>query len=82
MRDARPGKTADVGTARWVRVTAVLLAMLPALVGMSPAVASAAPVATGCPGAQVPPPPAAVEETAPGVVTPEPLPWPRHAPAS
>ena len=75
MRDRRPGKTADVGTARLVRVTAVLLAVLPVLVGMSPAAASSAPVA-GCPGAQVPPPPAAVEETAPGVVTPAPLPWP------
>ena len=52
-------------------VAAVLLAVLPLLIGGSPAAA-----ATGCPGADVPPPPAAVEETAPGAVTPAPLPWP------
>jgi serine-type D-Ala-D-Ala carboxypeptidase (penicillin-binding protein 5/6) len=52
-------------------LAAVLLAVLPILLGASPAAADA-----GCPGAQVPPPPAAVEETAPGVVVPAPLPWP------
>ena len=45
--------------------------MLPILLGASPAAADA-----GGPGAQVPPPPAAVEETAPGEVVPAPLPWP------
>ena len=65
-----------MGTARLVRaLTAVLLALLPALVGTTPAAAAPAP-AGGCPGAQVPPPPAAVEEAAPGVVAPAPLPWP------
>ena len=52
-------------------VAAVLLAVLPMLISGSPATA-----ATGCPGTDVPPPPAAVEETAPGAVTPAPLPWP------
>ena len=52
-------------------VAAVLLAALPLLISGSPATA-----ATGCPGADVPPSPAAVEETAPGVVTPAALPWP------
>jgi D-alanyl-D-alanine carboxypeptidase (penicillin-binding protein 5/6) len=50
-------------------VAAVLLAALPLLISGSPAAA-----ATGCPGADVPPPPAAVEEA--GAVTPAPLPWP------
>ncbi|HEX5811041.1 MAG TPA: serine hydrolase [Pseudonocardia sp.] len=52
-------------------VAAVLLAVLPMLISGSPATA-----ATGCPGTDVPRPPAAVEETAPGAVTPAPLPWP------
>jgi serine-type D-Ala-D-Ala carboxypeptidase (penicillin-binding protein 5/6) len=52
-------------------LAAVLLAVLPMLLGASPAAADA-----GCPGTQVPPPPAAVEETAPGAVVPAPLPWP------
>jgi serine-type D-Ala-D-Ala carboxypeptidase (penicillin-binding protein 5/6) len=51
-------------------LTTALLALLPLLFA-APA-AAAAP----CPGGQVPPPPAAVEETAPGAVTPAPLPWP------
>jgi D-alanyl-D-alanine carboxypeptidase (penicillin-binding protein 5/6) len=57
-------------------VTALLLALLTVLGGAAPAGAAPGPVA-GCPGTQVPPPPAAVEETAPGVVTPAPLPWPQ-----
>jgi hypothetical protein len=52
-------------------VAAVLLAVLPLLISQSPAAA-----ATGCPGADVPPAPAAVEEAVPGAVTPAPLPWP------
>ena len=55
-------------------LAAVLLAVLPVLVGASPA--AAAPPPGGCPGAAAPPAPAAVEEAAPGVVTPAPLPWP------
>jgi D-alanyl-D-alanine carboxypeptidase (penicillin-binding protein 5/6) len=70
------GQTAAVGAARVSRapaaaVLAVLLAVLPLLVG-----APAAGAAPGCAGADVPPPPAAVEEAAPGAVTPPPLPWP------
>ena len=56
-----------VGTA----LAAAVLAVVPLFAG-----AGSAAAATGCPGAQVPPPPAAVEETAPGAVTPPPLPWP------
>jgi D-alanyl-D-alanine carboxypeptidase (penicillin-binding protein 5/6) len=52
-------------------LVAVILALIPLLIGGSPAAA-----AGGCPGADVPPPPAAKEETAPGAVTPAPLPWP------
>ena len=51
-------------------LAAVVLALLPLLVG-TPAAA-----AGGCPAAQVPPPPPAVEETARGAATPPPLPWP------
>jgi D-alanyl-D-alanine carboxypeptidase (penicillin-binding protein 5/6) len=47
----------------------VLLALAPALPGTLAAAAE-------CPGAEVPPPPAAVEEAVPGAVTPAPLPWP------
>jgi len=57
------------------RVSGVLvvafLVLLPLVTGVAPAAAQA-----GCPGMQVPPPPAAVEETAAGAVTPAPLPWP------
>jgi serine-type D-Ala-D-Ala carboxypeptidase (penicillin-binding protein 5/6) len=65
-----------VGAARVSRapaaaVLAVLLAVLPLLVG-----APAASATPACAGADVPPPPAAVEEAAPGAVTPPPLPWP------
>jgi D-alanyl-D-alanine carboxypeptidase (penicillin-binding protein 5/6) len=56
-------------------LVAVLLATLPVLVGTAPA-AAAAPVPAGCPGTEVPPPPAAVEEAVPGAATPAPLPWP------
>jgi serine-type D-Ala-D-Ala carboxypeptidase (penicillin-binding protein 5/6) len=49
---------------------AVVLALLTLLTD-APVAAAA-----GCPAAQVPPPPPAVEETAPGAVTPDPLPWP------
>lgn len=52
-------------------VAAVLLAVLPLLIG-----GPSASAATGCPGTDVPPPPAAAEETAPGAVIPAPLPWP------
>jgi len=52
-------------------LAAALLIVLPVLVAATPA-----PAPAGCPGAQVPPPPAAVEEVVPGAVTPPPLPWP------
>jgi serine-type D-Ala-D-Ala carboxypeptidase (penicillin-binding protein 5/6) len=66
---------ARVSTAPAVAFLAALLAVLPLLVGPPSAAAAVGAPAT-CPGAAVPPPPAAVEETAPGAVTPPPLPWP------
>lgn len=66
------GQTATVAVARVSSLLgAALLAVLSVLPTAPPAVA-----APGCPNAQVPPPPAAVEETAPGAVAPVPLPWP------
>jgi D-alanyl-D-alanine carboxypeptidase (penicillin-binding protein 5/6) len=62
-----------VGRARVVTALAAALLVLGSMLWGSPASAAAAP---GCPDEQVPPPPAAVEETAPGAVTPPPLPWP------
>jgi D-alanyl-D-alanine carboxypeptidase (penicillin-binding protein 5/6) len=62
-----------VGRARVVTALAAALLVLGSVLWGAPALAAAT---SGCPDEQVPPPPAAVEETAPGAVTPPPLPWP------
>jgi serine-type D-Ala-D-Ala carboxypeptidase (penicillin-binding protein 5/6) len=56
-------------------VAVLVLVFLPVLAGpiLGWPAAAAAP---GCPGAQVPPPPVAVEEAADGAPAPAPLPWP------
>ena len=65
------GETAVVGAGR---AATVLVVLALALVGPLFGDGHAAIAATGCPDAQVPPPPAAVEESR--AAAPAPLPWP------